>query len=162
MTGPSLSRRSLLWKGVERNRPRLEIAHVTVDGWQLCANGTQIGTTYELHYLLTPERLDLHVVGGAERSVDLDGADFFDLGFSPLFNSLPVLRDKLLEAQRAHDYVMQWVLVPDLEVERSEQSYKPVGPNTLLFVAGVFSSSLTYDDDGFIVNYPGLARRVGR
>ena len=51
---------------------------------------------------LASDVLRLEIVGDRTLEVALDGLDFFDLGNSPLFNSLPVLRDGLLEAaQRA-------------------------------------------------------------
>jgi hypothetical protein len=138
----------------------MEIAHVTLDATGLSAHGTQIGATYELRYHLTPGALKVRLVGGPEKVVDLDGSDFFDLGWSPLFNSLPVLRDNLLAGETTHDYVMCWVGVPDLAVERSEQRYEPLGSNRIRFIAGTFVSVLTFDDEGFVVSYPGLAERV--
>jgi hypothetical protein len=46
-----------------------------------------------LRYRLTAGRLDLDLVGERTLEIELNGADFFDLGWSPLFNSLPVIRD---------------------------------------------------------------------
>jgi hypothetical protein len=138
----------------------MEIAHVTLDEGQLRAEGTQIGVGYELRYAATPDRLDLEVVGVARRSLELVDADFFDLGFSPLFNSLPVRRDDLLHTPRTRDYLMLWVSVPDLTVERSEQTYQPVGYHRIRFVAGDFTSTLTFDDEAWVVDCPGLARRI--
>ena len=108
----------------------------------------------------TRDRLDLQVVGVVEKSVELVGADFFDLGFSPLFNSLPVRRDDLLRTGQTRDYLMLWVSVPDLSVERSEQSYRPLGDHRIRFAAGEFSATLTLDDEGFVIDYPGLAKRI--
>jgi hypothetical protein len=156
----SVVHRTLLWQGMDDDPPRMEIAHVTLVDRQLRAEGTQISVGYELRYAVTPERLDLEVVGVAERSVELVDADFFDVGFSPLFNSLPVRRDDLLNTARARDYLMLWVSVPDLTVERSEQSYQPLGDHRIRFVAGDFTSTLTFDDEGWVVDYPGLARRI--
>lgn len=49
------------------------------------ASGTQLGATYELRYRLEPEILHLELVGERTLELGLDGADFFDLGWSPLF-----------------------------------------------------------------------------
>src|SRR5579863_2188200 len=120
--------------------PRMEVAHVQHEGSGLIVRGTQLGATYELRYRLSAATLSLELVG--ERSLDLDlgDADFFDLGWSPLFNSLPVMRDGLLRAGPARDYVMRWVDVPSLEVEWSEQRYEPLGNNLVRFSAGAFTS----------------------
>ncbi len=58
--------RTLVWRGLDA--PRMEIAHV--------------------------DSLDpVGVSDGEEREVELGDCDFFDLGYSPFFNSLPVVRD---------------------------------------------------------------------
>ena len=64
----------------------------------MIAEGTQLGAVYELRYRLEPVTLSLEVVGDGSLDVELGDADFFDLGWSPLFNSLPVIRDGLLDA----------------------------------------------------------------
>lgn len=147
---------TLLWRGVDE--PRMELARVSVDGHGLRACGTQLGAVYELRYRLEEGRLRAAVDGGPELDIGLlDGTDFFDLGFSPLFNTLPVLRDGLTAAR---EYVMTWVSVPDLGVERSEQRYEPLDANTVRFRAGSFEADLVLDDAGFVVSYPGLAELV--
>ena len=52
---------------------------------------------------------------GPRSTIGLDGTDYFDLNFSPLFNTLPLL-DGL---EQATDFVMSFVVVPSLEVVRS-------------------------------------------
>jgi hypothetical protein len=151
--------RTLLWSGVDE--PRMEIARAERVGDGLRGAGTQIGATYELRYGLDADRLRLEIVGERRREVRLDGFDFFDLAFSPLFNSLPVLRDGLLDGGDPRDYVMRFVTVPDLEVVESEQRYEPVGDGKVRFRSGTFAADLDFDPDGFVVRYEGLAKRIG-
>jgi hypothetical protein len=148
----------LAWRGLDA--PRMEIAYVERLGSGLRATGTQLGAQYELRYELEPERLRAEVVGGARRDIPLAGADFFDLAFSPLFNSLPVLRDGLLEAGPPQHYTMAFVDVPSLEVEASPQRYEPLGDGAVRFRSGDFVAVLHYDDVGFVETYEGLAERV--
>ena len=101
--------------------------HTWRRGRELVAAGTQLGAVYELRYRLERERLFLEVVGERSRDVELGDADFFDLGWSPLFNSLPVMRDRLLEEGPPRLYTMCWVDVPSLQVSRSDQRYEPLG-----------------------------------
>ena len=108
---------------------------------------------------LQPGRLALELVGGASLDVELGDADFFDLGWSPLFNSLPVLRDGLLDGGPPRDYVMRWIDVPSLEVSRSEQRYEPLGGGVVRFGAGDFSADIAFDEAGFVVDYPGIGHR---
>jgi hypothetical protein len=134
----------------------MEIAHAeTVDGG-LSAFGTQIGVAYELRYELEPGRLRAEVVGGASIDVGLDGADFFDLAASPLFNSLPVLGG----LDGTQDFVMAFVDVPSLEVSRSEQRYEPLGGGLIRYSSGSFVAEIEFDAAGFVTHYEGLAERV--
>ena len=137
----------------------MEVAHVEAVVPQFVARGTQLGATYELRYRLEHEALHLELVGGPTLDLELDGADFFDLGWSPLFNSLPVVRDGLLEPGPPRDYVMRWVDVPSLEVSLSEQRYEPLGNGVVRFRAGDFVSDISFDSDGFVVSYPGIGAR---
>jgi hypothetical protein len=147
----------LAWLG--DGAPRMEVAHVAQTHPVFLACGTQLGVSYELRYRLGPGALHLELVGERTAELELDGADFFDLGWSPLFNSLPVIRDRLLQPGPPRDYLMRWVEVPSLEVSMSEQRYEPLGDGVVRFRAGDFASEITFDPDGFVVNYPGIAAR---
>jgi hypothetical protein len=148
----------LAWLG--DGAPRMEVAHVEQTAPEFVASGTQLGVIYELRYRLERGVLRLELVGERTLELELDGADFFDLGWSPLFNSLPVIRDRLLEPRPARDYLMRWVEVPSLEVSVSEQRYEPLGNGVVRFRAGDFISDITFDPDGFVVNYPGIGVRA--
>jgi hypothetical protein len=148
-------RRTLVWRGIDE--PRMEIARAELDRGELSANGTMIGAGYELRYELEPGRLQARVVDGPEVDVSLEGADYFDLNFSPLFNTLPLL-DGL---ERATDFAMTFVRVPSLEVERSEQKYEPLGDRLVRYSSGDFVAEIEFDDDLFVTRYQWLAERVG-
>jgi hypothetical protein len=149
---------TLAWIG--DGPPRMEVARVERDGADLTAEGTQLGATYELRYRLASKVLSLELVGERSLDVELGDADFFDLGWSPLFNSLPVLRDDLLRSGPARDYIMRWVDVPTLEVSRSAQRYEPLGGGLVRFRAGGFEADIRFDVDGYVVDYPGIGSRV--
>jgi uncharacterized protein len=147
--------RTLVWRGLEL--PLMEIAYAEVEGDALRARGTQIGVQYELRYELEPGRLRAEIVGGPSLDIGLGAdADFFDLGYSPLFNSLPVLAG----LDRATDFVMTFVQVPSLEVVRAEQRYEPLGDGLVRFRSGSFVADLQFDADGLVIRYEGLAERV--
>lgn len=150
---------TLAWVGDGAHR--MEVAHVERHGRELVAVGTQLGAVYELRYWLEPDLLRLELVGHRSVEVSLDDADFFDLGWSPVFNSLPVIRDGLLQSGRARDYVMQWVDVPSLQVTRSEQRYELLGDGLIRFRSGSFTADIQFDGSEFVVDYPGIAVRVG-
>jgi uncharacterized protein len=134
----------------------MEIARAEVDGVELRATGTQIGVAYELRYELEPGRLRVEVVDGPSQDLGLEGTDFFDLGFSPLFNSLPVLAG----LERTTDFVMTFVNVPSLEVARADQRYEPLGDDVVRYRSGSFVADIEFDAEGFVTRYEGLAERV--
>jgi hypothetical protein len=114
--------RTLLWRGLDA--PRMEIVYAeSLDR----AHGTQIGVAYELRWRLNGPVLDLRLAGGPGVRVELGDADFFDLGHSAFFNSLPVARDRLLEPGLAREYTMRFVRVPELTAEPAWQRYEPLG-----------------------------------
>jgi hypothetical protein len=148
----------LAWLG--DGAPRMEVAHVEQTEPDFVASGTQLGATYELRYRVQRGALRLELAGERTLELELDGADFFDLGWSPLFNSLPVIRDGLLEAGPPRDYLMRWVDVPSLEVSASEQRYEPLGDGVVRFRAGDFVADITFDAAGFVTSYPGIGFRA--
>jgi hypothetical protein len=96
----------------------------------------------------------------------LAGAVDCDLGFSPLTNSLPVLRHRMLEdGDQPEDMVMAWISVPDLAVTPAAQRYERL-PGTAVRFRSLdgefegFTADIELDEDGFVVRYPELAERV--
>jgi hypothetical protein len=148
----------LAWLG--DGAPRMEVAYVDQTEPEFVAFGTQLGVIYELRYRLEQRALRLELVGERTLELELDGADFFDLGWSPLFNSLPVIRDRLLEPGPPREYLMRWVDVPSLEVSVSQQHYEPLGNGVVRFRAGDFVSDIAFDREGFVVTYPGIGTRA--
>jgi hypothetical protein len=125
--------------------------HRGPEHWQISREALGIGPDEEemAHPEKMPEALDV------------------DLGFSPLFNSTPVLRDRLHEESgAAHDYLMAWVSVPDLRVTASRQRYEPLGVDGDLAVVRYtsldsgFTAKIRFDQDGFVVEYEDFLRRI--
>lgn len=109
----------------------------------------------------------LGAIGGDMARVT--GALDADLGLSPMFNSMPVLRHGLLNGGQAPDMVMAWISVPDLAVHPSEQRYISLGRRPgiggLIRFEGLgdgagFTAEIVFDHDGLVVDYPGIARRL--
>jgi hypothetical protein len=107
-------------------------------------------------------QVDLPGAGGAVAA--LTGALDCDLGFSPLTNTMPVLRHRLHREAGDVELLMAWVSVPDLQVHASVQRYEHLRTTAtgavVRFSSGDFSADLLLDADGFVADYPGLARRV--
>ena len=168
--------RVLAWRGIDV--PRFELAFVSLEDDRLTARGTQIGVEpepYRLHYAVeagagfVSNRLQVDVeTASGLRSLDLrrgmeplvDDVLDLDLGYSPVFNSLPILRHRLHQGGQARELVMAWVSVPELAVQRSAQRYVPLGAGLVRYRSGSFTADLELDEEGFVVRYPQLAERV--
>lgn len=94
-----------------------------------------------------------------------------DLGLSPLFNTMPVLRHRIHEGGAADDFLMVWISVPDLSLHASPQRYthtetRARDERAIRFEAvgegDHFVADLTFDADGLVVDYPGIATRIRR
>jgi uncharacterized protein len=90
-----------------------------------------------------------------------------DLGLSPVTNLMPILRRGLLSGAGPVELIMAWVSVPDLSVRPDGQRYSYLrgGPegHVLRYEAtdGSFAADITVDREGIVVDYPGIARRLG-
>lgn len=88
-----------------------------------------------------------------------------DLAWSPLTNSMPVLRHGLLSGGGPVDFVMAWVSVPDLSVHASRQRYtfaRKAGDLSVIRYESrdtTFAAEVTFDSDGLVVDYPGIGHR---
>ncbi|MFI6759184.1 putative glycolipid-binding domain-containing protein [Micromonospora sp. NPDC050417] len=102
-------------------------------------------------------------IPGIEEPHRLADALDVDLGGAPLFNTLPVRRLGLRTATpgAVHRLTVAWVLVPSLVVVPSEQVYTVLEGGNVRFLDDGFEAELRLDQDGYVVDYPGLAERVG-
>jgi hypothetical protein len=100
---------------------------------------------------------------GAERD-EFAGATEVDVSGAVLFNSLPIRRLGLHTGTGAHELPVVFVNLPDLSVQLTRQSYQTVSTNddgaVVRHTDGDSVAELTVDTEGFVVDYPGLARRV--
>jgi hypothetical protein len=151
-----MATRTMLWRGLDA--PRMEIVHAeSLDR----AHGTQLGITYELHWKLDGPVLDLMMDGGPATRVELGDADFFDLHHSAFFNSLPVVRDKLLaDGAAAREYTMRFVRIPELAAEPAWQRYEPLGNRVVRYHSVGYQADITFDADGFVTLYQDYLERI--
>jgi len=96
----------------------------------------------------------------------LDDARDCDLGLSPLTNTLPLLRDRMLDRGGSFELVAAWVSVPDLRVLADRQRYTVLKVSDLFTVVryeaadGSFGADISFDQDGIVLDYPGIAQRL--
>ena len=98
---------------------------------------------------------------GAPRP-DLEGAMDVDLSATPFTNTLPIRRLGLGSGQSETIRVV-YVRLPDLTVSIDRQRYTCLEPGRRYRYESVdsdFTREIEVDDDGLVVTYPGLFRRV--
>lgn len=101
-------------------------------------------------------------LAGIEDRDRLSEAVDVDLAAAPLFNTLPVRRLGLLDADPGteHRLTMAWVVLPSLEVVPSEQTYTALGGGRVRYSSASFTADLDLDAAGYVTHYPGLASRA--
>ncbi|GAA4379217.1 putative glycolipid-binding domain-containing protein [Agromyces bauzanensis] len=167
----------LVWRGV--SVPSLERCRITED-----ASGVRIASTvegesdciYELSatvgwefrslVLRTDARTLVVTRANGEWSVDaaprpdLVKAREVDISVSPLSNTLPIRRLALDVGQSA-EIITAYVRVPELTVTVDPQRYTRLSADEYLYESldSDFRRTITVDDGGLIVDYPGLFER---
>jgi uncharacterized protein len=167
---------ALLWALPEEERREIawielgDDATLSARGRQWCAGEPRYLLEYQLEtgpgYVT--ERLHASIAGGAEltlvrgQSTELAGVLDCDLGFSPLTNAMPVLRDRMHEGGEAREIDVAWVSVPDLAVHRDHQIYEPLGARRIRFRSpeADFERVIELTPNGFVRHYPDIAHHV--
>jgi len=90
---------------------------------------------------------------------DLAGCADIDINCTPLTNTLPVRR-LTWSGEATHDIDVAYVTVPELEVRKASQRYTRLSPTLFRYESGSFRRELTLDESGFVLDYPGLWRRL--
>lgn len=94
---------------------------------------------------------------------ELDGCLDPDISMTPFTNTVAIRR---LGAKvgEAVEIKVAYILVPELSLRAAPQRYTHLSPELWRF-DGLdidFTANITVDEDGFVVDYPGLFRRMAR
>lgn len=92
---------------------------------------------------------------------EFDGCIDIDISATPFTNTLPIRRLNLKPGQVETIRVL-FIRVPILEIEPWDQRYTGLEPNRVRYesIGSDFMRELEIDDDGLVVNYPGLFHQV--
>lgn len=101
---------------------------------------------------------------GAEYPETFNDALDVDLAFSPLTNTLPIRRLGLRGRPVGHQYTfpVAFVELPSLAVIANVQRYTVAGDGRIHYESGDYRVEIRVDDDGYVLDYPGLATRVSQ
>ena len=104
-----------------------------------------------------------HWRGGDGRTIDeLNGCMDVDIWPTPFTNSFPIRREAMAVGERRQCRVA-WIFAPDLTVRPQPQAYTRLAERLYLFESldgSGFKAELPVDEDGIVLNYPGLFQRV--
>ncbi len=92
-----------------------------------------------------------------------DGALDVDVIYSPFFNALPIRRTGLHGRAESISLPVVYVRLPELTVETVTIDYSSDAPapgSGIQLKSPVAETTITVDDEGFILDYPGLAERI--
>ncbi len=88
-----------------------------------------------------------------------EGAVDVDVVFSPFFNALPIRRTDLHRRTESVSLPVVYVGMPSLSVEPETIDYNSTAAGIALR-SPVADTVITVDDEGFPLDYPGLAERI--
>jgi hypothetical protein len=91
----------------------------------------------------------------------LEGAIDIDISVTPFTNTLPIRRLGLKVGQAA-EIVVAYIQLPSLEIIVDRQRYTRLEDSRYRYesVDSDFRRDIEVDDDGLVITYPGLFRRV--
>jgi GNAT superfamily N-acetyltransferase len=96
---------------------------------------------------------------GGQEDGALAGCTDVDIEATPATNTLPVRRARAADA-RDQAVRAAWLRVPGPAVDPTPQHYERLGRDRWRYTSGTFRAELTTDEDGLVVDYEGLWRRV--
>lgn len=137
---------------------------LTWDGsWRLRDAKLALATEHATRSLSLQADGQGHWRQGDGRVIDeLDGCVDIDIWPTPFTNSFPIRREPMPVGERRL-FRMAWIFAPDLTVHPQPQAYTRLADRLYLFEnldGSSFQAELPVDDDGIVLDYPGLFRRV--
>lgn len=100
--------------------------------------------------------------GDGRAITELDGCIDIDIWPTPFTNSFPIRREPMAVGERRQFHVA-WVSAPELTVHPQPQAYTRLADRLYLFEnldGSGFRAELPTDEDGIVLDYPELFRRV--
>ncbi|MCP8884536.1 putative glycolipid-binding domain-containing protein [Devosia sp. XJ19-1] len=172
--------RSIRWHGL--HLATTEQCHVIATSRDTRIRGAIIGPDFGLFYRLKLDEngntrtvriertdgqtLELFADGAGSWSDDraepisaLRGCIDIDIWPTPLTNSLPIWRHAFTDNQPVR-FAMAWIDATSFELKRSEQLYTRLDASHYHYQSANFEATLSVDDNGLVVEYPGLFARA--
>ena len=147
----------------ERGPFRLAYRLTWDESWRLRDAGLVVATERSTRSLSLQTDGQGHWRHGDGRAIDeLDGCLDIDIWPTPFTNSFPIRREPMAVGER-RQFRMTWIAAPDLTFQPQPQAYTRLAERLYLFEnldGSGFSAELAVDEDGIVLDYPDLFRRV--
>ncbi len=147
----------------ERGPFRLVYRLSWTEEWQLRSAELVVSTGHSVQALHLETDGHGHWRDGHGQTLEeLDGCLDIDIWPTPFTNSFPIRRSPMALGER-REFRMAWVFGPDLTVRPQRQAYTRLGEQLYLFESldgSGFRAELPVDEDGLVLDYPELFRRV--
>jgi uncharacterized protein len=133
------------------------------ESWQLRDAELVLSTERSIRSLRLQTDGTGHWRDGDDQSIGaLKGCKDIDIWPTPFTNTFPIRREPLAVGER-REFLMAWVFAPDLTVQPQPQAYTRLADRLYLFESldgSDFRAELPVDEDGIVLDYPDLFRRV--
>lgn len=133
------------------------------EGWYLRQAALEVWAATGRRSLVLRSDARGHWSDGEGRPIDaLDGCLDIDIWPTPFTNSFPIRREPMGIGTR-RQFRMAWVAAPSLTVQPMGQAYTRLADDRYRYESldgSGFQAEIEVDDDGLVVDYPGLFRRV--
>ncbi len=91
---------------------------------------------------------------------DFNGALDVDIAMSPMFKTLPIRRLGLHHnPDGVHEIPVVYIYLPDAKIDAATMTYN-AGESAIDITTPIASTSVTVDDNGFVLDYAGISTRV--
>ncbi len=130
------------------------------DRWRTRALAARVSRAEAEHALSLVADGEGHWRRNGQPARDLDGCLDVDIWPTPFTNTLPIRRLGLAPGER-REISAAWVNAPALTVEPRAQAYTRLADHRVLFesLESGFRAELELDDDGLVLDYPGVFER---
>ncbi|MEW6196911.1 MAG: putative glycolipid-binding domain-containing protein [Bacteroidota bacterium] len=148
--------------GVVKEKPIKIIYEVTTDkNWNFCTVVIKQQSEFELDLFLKKDSSNQWFDRNGNHLTHYDGCTDVDISLTPFTNTLPINKLKLAKDESKKLMVL-YVDLPAFEIKPFVQCYTNLGNNRYKYenISTGFTSIIQVDDDGFVINYPGIWERI--
>ncbi len=148
--------------GVVKEKPINVLYEITIDkDWNVRTVVIKQQSEFKLDLFLEKDSLNRWYDKNGNHLSDYDGCTNVDISLTPFTNTLPINKFKLAEGA-SKEVMILYIDLPKMEIKSFIQCYTNLGKNQYKYenVSTGFTSVIQVDNDGLVVSYPGIWKRI--